>query len=248
VVRDDGGAVLGCPADSAGALSSRAALPTSGGSAAQPEQKRECAGAPPAHFVEAQAEQELWQELRDHGVSLNRALNEALRIHSGPAWRVFQVSGFSLSFAVSSLAFFLVRVFPNPFSSRVARRRQDLEHRVRERYDTLKRLDADLNWYRGQYNALDALVEALRSQDWWLAYRAEALLDQPPEQDVQAMGDASTVERVRTALVEQDDALRRARKDLAGARSVAAVWEVDVASACAQLQRDREALEGARAW
>jgi hypothetical protein len=89
VVRDDGGAALGCLADSAGASSSRAALSTSGGPAAHPEQERERAGAPPAYFVEAQAEQELWQELHDHGASLNRALNEALRIHSGPAWRVF---------------------------------------------------------------------------------------------------------------------------------------------------------------
>jgi hypothetical protein len=32
----------------------------------------------PAHFVEAQAEQGLWQELRDHDASLNWALNEAL--------------------------------------------------------------------------------------------------------------------------------------------------------------------------
>jgi hypothetical protein len=37
-------------------------------------------------------EQGLWQELRDHDASLNRALNEALQIHNGPAWRVFQVS------------------------------------------------------------------------------------------------------------------------------------------------------------
>jgi hypothetical protein len=43
---------------------------------------------PPA-FADAQEEQELWGELRDHGVALNRALNEALRIHDGPAWRVF---------------------------------------------------------------------------------------------------------------------------------------------------------------
>jgi hypothetical protein len=56
VVRDDGGAVLGCPADGAEASSSRAALPASGGPAAHPEQERERAGAPPAHFVEAQAE------------------------------------------------------------------------------------------------------------------------------------------------------------------------------------------------
>jgi hypothetical protein len=37
-------------------------------------------------------EQELLEELRDHDTSLNRALNEALRIHSGPAWCAFQVS------------------------------------------------------------------------------------------------------------------------------------------------------------
>jgi hypothetical protein len=42
-------------------------------------------------FADAQEEQQLWGELRNHGASLNRALNEALRIHGGPAWRVFQV-------------------------------------------------------------------------------------------------------------------------------------------------------------
>jgi hypothetical protein len=45
---------------------------------------------PPA-FADAQGEQELWGELRNHGTALDRALNEALRIHGGPAWRVFQV-------------------------------------------------------------------------------------------------------------------------------------------------------------
>jgi chromosome segregation ATPase len=48
--------------------------------------------------------------------------------------------------------------------------------------------------------------------------------------------------------VERDDALRRAREDLAGARSVSAAWEAEVASACAQLPQDRETLQGARAW
>jgi hypothetical protein len=33
---------------------------------------------PPSHFVDAQEEQQLWEELRDHSASLNRALNEAL--------------------------------------------------------------------------------------------------------------------------------------------------------------------------
>jgi hypothetical protein len=45
---------------------------------------------PPA-FADAQEEQELWGELRSHGATLNHALNEALRVHGGPAWRVFQV-------------------------------------------------------------------------------------------------------------------------------------------------------------
>jgi DNA repair exonuclease SbcCD ATPase subunit len=225
-----------------------AALPISGGLAARLEQERERAGAPPAHFVEAQAEQGLWQELRDHGASLNRALNEALRIHSGPTWHIFQVSWISSNLAVPPPSLFRVRAFPDSFSSRFARWRQDLERQARERYDALDHLNADLHWYRGQYDALAALVEALRSPDRWLAYRAEALLDLPPEQDSQAAGDASAVERVRAALVEQDDALRKAREDLAGARSVAAAWEAEVAFAHAQLQQDRAALEEARAW
>jgi hypothetical protein len=86
VAQGDVGAALRRPADGVGASSSRI------GPAARLEQGREQADAPPAHFVEAQAEQGLWHELRDHGASLNWALNEALRIHSGPAWRVFQVS------------------------------------------------------------------------------------------------------------------------------------------------------------
>jgi hypothetical protein len=76
----------------------RAALPAPYGIVACPEQKREHACAAPAHFSEAQTEQTLWQEFRDHGTSLNNALNEALRIHAGPAWRVFQVRVFSIVF------------------------------------------------------------------------------------------------------------------------------------------------------
>jgi hypothetical protein len=68
-------------------------------------------------------------------------------------------------------------------------------------------MDADHRWYRGQYEALEALVKALRSPVWWLAYRAEALLDSPPGQGAQATEGASAVVRVRTVLVERDDAL-----------------------------------------
>jgi hypothetical protein len=65
VVRDGVGAALGRPTDGDGALSLRA------GPSARPEQEH--ADAPPAHFVEAQAEQGLWQELCDHDASLNWA-------------------------------------------------------------------------------------------------------------------------------------------------------------------------------
>jgi hypothetical protein len=53
--------------------------------------------APPPHFTDAQEEQQLWEELRGHGASLNQVLNEALRIHGGPAWHVFQVRCHSLA-------------------------------------------------------------------------------------------------------------------------------------------------------
>jgi hypothetical protein len=105
VARGDIGTTLGRPVDGAGASSSCA------GPAAHLEQEREDADAPLAHFIEAQAEQGLWQELRDHGASLNRTLNEALQIHSGPAWCVFQVSWVSWGFEIPSLAFSVFALF-----------------------------------------------------------------------------------------------------------------------------------------
>jgi hypothetical protein len=101
VVKGGVSAALGRPTDGVGASSSRA------GPSARPGQEQEHADAPPAHVIDAQAEQGLWQELRDHGASLNRALNEALRIHSGSAWRVFQVSRVSQSFLPFYFAFVL---------------------------------------------------------------------------------------------------------------------------------------------
>jgi chromosome segregation ATPase len=134
------------------------------------------------------------------------------------------------------------------FFSCFVRRRQELEGRTQERYDALDQLDAELSWYQGQYNALDALVEALRTPNGWLVYRAEALRDQLPELDAQAAEDVSVVERVKTTLVDRDAALHKAREDLAGARTLAAEWEAEVASVRAQLQQDHATLEGARAW
>jgi hypothetical protein len=86
VAQGEAGTALGRPADGAGPSSSRA------GPAARLEQGREGADSPPSHFIDAQAEQGLWEELNDHSASLKQVLNEALWIHSGPTWRAFQVS------------------------------------------------------------------------------------------------------------------------------------------------------------
>jgi hypothetical protein len=72
--------------------------------------------------------------------------------------------------------------------------------------------------------------------------------DELLEQDAQAAEDAFAVAKVRTALLEWDEALRKAREDLAGMRTVAAEWEAEVATTPAQLQQDRATLEGAWAW
>jgi chromosome segregation ATPase len=150
-----------------------------------------------------------------------------------------------VEFRNSFPCFLFVRVFSDALTSRSACWWQELERRARERYVVLDRLDADFRWYLEQYEALEALVEALRSPDRCLSYKDEALLDSLPEQGAQAAEGASAVMRVQTVLVERDDALRRAREDLEGACSLATTWETEVATARAQLQRGRAALQEA---
>jgi hypothetical protein len=101
VRRWDGHMVVGGPRHATEASSSLAA-PCLG------RRARRCAA--PPHFADAQEEQQLWEELRGHSASLNRALNEALRIHGGPAWHVFQVRRRSLAccFLLYSVVFMFV--------------------------------------------------------------------------------------------------------------------------------------------
>jgi chromosome segregation ATPase len=107
-------------------------------------------------------------------------------------------------------------------------------------------MSAELRHLREQRDALDALAEALRTRDSWMAYRAGALHDQLLEPEGQPTARVSAVERVRTALIDRDEALQQARQDLERARSVAADWEAEVVSARAHRQRDRTELEEAR--
>jgi chromosome segregation ATPase len=109
-------------------------------------------------------------------------------------------------------------------------------------------LSSEHDWYQDQYDALDALVEALRTDNGWLEFRLQVVQDAFLYQGAQATEDASMVERVTTTLLGQDKALRKAREDLAAMRTLAAEWETEVTSTRAQLQQDRATLEGARSW
>jgi hypothetical protein len=72
--------------------------------------------------------------------------------------------------------------------------------------------------------------------------------DELLEQGAQAAEAASAAVKVRTALLERDEVLRKARKDLAAVRATTAEFEMELAFARAQLQQDRATLEGARSW
>jgi hypothetical protein len=98
------------------ASSSRAGLPAPNTTVVRLEQEREPAGAPPAYFNEAQAEQALWQEFRDHGASLNNSLNEALWIHAGPAWQIFKVRALVIEFKIFPCRFRARAFFDSAFS------------------------------------------------------------------------------------------------------------------------------------
>jgi hypothetical protein len=60
--------------------------------------------------------------------------------------------------------------------------------------------------------------------------------------------DVFAVSKVRAALLERNEALRKAREDVAAVQVVAAESERELASAQAQLQQDHTTLEGARSW
>jgi chromosome segregation ATPase len=91
-------------------------------------------------------------------------------------------------------------------------------------------MSVELRQLREQRDTLDALAEALRTRDGWLAYQAEALCDQLLELEGQSTARPSAIERIRTALIDRDEALQQARGDLERARTVAADWEPEVVS------------------
>jgi hypothetical protein len=61
-------------------------------------------------------------------------------------------------------------------------------------------MSSELHRLWEQRDVVDALVEALRTGDEWLAYQAEVLRDQLLELEAQTTEGASAVEKVRIAL------------------------------------------------
>jgi hypothetical protein len=94
-------------------------------------------------------------------------------------------------------------------------------------------LSTELDWYRGQY---DTLVEALRTDNGWLEYRLRAVRDALLDQGAQTAEGGSVVDMVKVALLEQEEALQKARATLAEVQTTAAEKETALAAAQAQLQ------------
>jgi chromosome segregation ATPase len=100
-------------------------------------------------------------------------------------------------------------------------------------------MSVEIRQLREQRDALDALAEALRTQDGWLSYRAEALRDQLLEHEGKAAARPPAIERICTALIDRDEALQQARGNLEKVRTVATEWEAEVLSVRSQNQEVR---------
>jgi DNA repair ATPase RecN len=108
-------------------------------------------------------------------------------------------------------------------------------------------VNAELHQLRERCDAFDALADALGTPDSWLSYRAMALRDQLHESARQDPVRPSSLERVCTSLIDQDEALRKARSDLEKMRTLEANWEAEVAGVRDENRGPRSSLEGAQA-
>jgi hypothetical protein len=110
-------------------------------------------------------------------------------------------------------------------------------------------VNAELHQLRERCGAFDALADALRTPDGWLAYRVVVLRDELPESTRQDPTRRSSLERVCTALIDpgrRDEALWRARSDLEKMRTLATNWEAEVAGVRGENRELRSSLEGAQ--
>jgi chromosome segregation ATPase len=109
-------------------------------------------------------------------------------------------------------------------------------------------LSTEHDWYWSQYDALDALVEALRTDNSWLEYQLRVVQDAFMDQGAQTAEGGSAVDMVKAALLLQDEVLQKACATMAEVQTAASKREMALAAVQAQLQQDRVTLEGARSW
>jgi uncharacterized protein (DUF2267 family) len=107
-------------------------------------------------------------------------------------------------------------------------------------------VNAELHRLWERCDAFDALADALRTLDGWLSYRAMALRDQLHESVRQDPARPSSLERVCTALIDRDEALRQVRSDLEKMRTLATNWEAEVAGVRNENRGLCSSLEGAQ--
>jgi chromosome segregation ATPase len=108
-------------------------------------------------------------------------------------------------------------------------------------------VNAELHRLREKCDAFYALADALRTPDGWLSYWAMALRDQLHKSARQDPTHRSSLERVCTALIDRDEALRQACSDLEKMRTLATNWEAEVAGVRNENRGLRSSLEGAQA-
>jgi hypothetical protein len=83
-------------------------------------------------------------------------------------------------------------------------------------------LSSNLDWYRGQYEALEAFVEALQTDNDWLEYRLRAVQDALLDQCALTAEGTTAVDRVKTVHLEKEWALATANGELQKARAALA--------------------------
>jgi chromosome segregation ATPase len=120
--------------------------------------------------------------------------------------------------------------------------RQELQHHARDKYGTLDQMSAELRQLREQRDTLDALAEALKTQDGWLSHRAGALRNQLLEHEGRAVAHPPAIEQICMALIDRDEALQQARGDLEKVRTVASDWEAEVGTVRAENRELRTLL------
>jgi chromosome segregation ATPase len=113
----------------------------------------------------------------------------------------------------------------------------------------------DLDWYRGQYEALDTFVKALQTNNDWLEYRLRVVQDALLDQRALTTKAATAVDQVKIALLVKDevlattnDNLQKARAALTEAQTTMTEKETALATMQTQLQQDRTTLKGAWSW